>query len=198
MNHMKIWFVSCITWCDTGTKNHSKEFPRLYLPYVHSVLLKEIATFITSADLPVGKVADKITVNHRSRHIVGLRIPVFDINTNNLFHSIYLEHNFVNDFSGEGLSYSILKALLKFGLDAQYVREHLTVDGQYIKLGVANHIKGDMIHHIELMKKNAEMPNIINKAHNLILECMKEFMQRLKYEKLANSSIDFEEVLYQP
>ncbi|GBN17062.1 hypothetical protein AVEN_63808-1 [Araneus ventricosus] len=142
-----------------------------------------------------------MTVNRRSRHIVGLRIPIFDINTNNLFHSIYLEHNFVNDISGKGLSSSILKTLLKFGLDAQYVREHLAgiaVDGQYIKLGVANHIKGDMMHNIELMEKNAEMPNIINKAHNLILECMKEIMKGLKYEKLANSSIDFEEVLYQP
>ncbi|GBM12848.1 hypothetical protein AVEN_114938-1 [Araneus ventricosus] len=139
--------------------------------------------------------------NHRSRHIVGLRIPIFDFNTNNLFHSIYLEHNFVNDFSCKGLSSSILKTLLKFGLDAQYVREHLVgiaVDGQYIKLGDANHIKGGMMHCVELMEKNAEMPNIINKAHNLILECMKEFMQELKYEKLANSSMDFEEVLYQP
>ncbi|GBO09856.1 hypothetical protein AVEN_4070-1 [Araneus ventricosus] len=133
--------------CDIGTKNHSKEFPHLYLPYVHSMLLKEITTFITSADLPEGIVADKITVNPPSMHIVGLRIPIFDINTNNLFHSIYMEHNFVNDFSGKGLSSSILKTLPKFGLDAQYGREHLAgiaVDGQYIKLGVENHIKDEL------------------------------------------------------
>lgn len=198
--------------CDIGTKNHSKEFPRLYLPHVHSVLLKEIATFITSADLPVGIVADKITVNHRSRHIVGLRIPIFDVNARNLFHSIYLEHNFVNDFSGKGLSSSILNTLDKFGLDAQYVREHLAglaVDGQYIKLGVADHIKTelnlknvlaswDIMHRIELMEKNSEMPNILNKAYNLILECMKEFNYGLKYESLVNISQDFQEFLYRP
>lgn len=160
----------------------------------------------------MGIVADKITVNHRSRHIVGLRIPIFDINAKNLFHSIYLEHNFVNDFSGKGLSSSILNTLGKFGLDAQYVRQHLAglaVDGQYIKLGVADHIKSelnltnvlaswDMMHRIELMEKNSEMPNILNKAHNLILECMKEFSHELKYENLVNISIDFEQFLYQP
>ncbi|GBL77190.1 hypothetical protein AVEN_12811-1 [Araneus ventricosus] len=46
--------------CDIGTKNHSKEFSRFYLPYEHSALLKEIATFVTSSELPVGIVADKI------------------------------------------------------------------------------------------------------------------------------------------
>ncbi|GBN44026.1 hypothetical protein AVEN_28371-1 [Araneus ventricosus] len=132
---------------DIGTKTDSKEFPLLYLPYVHSVLLKEIATLITSADLFIGIVADKIKVNHRSRHNVGLRIPNFDINTNNLLHSTYLEHNFVNDFSGKGLESSILKTLLKFGSDAQYVREQLAgiaMDGQYIKLSVVNHIKDEL------------------------------------------------------
>lgn len=103
--------------CDVRTKTHSKEFPYLYLPFVPSVLLKEIAIFITSANLSVTIVADKITVNHCNRHIVGLKITKFDINTRSLFHSIYLEHKLENDFSGKGLSSSICITLNKFGLD---------------------------------------------------------------------------------
>lgn len=198
--------------CTVGVKNHSKEFPRLFLPVVHSVLQKEINSFIIDNDLPFGIVADKITVNHRSRHIVGLRIPVFDINRDNLFHSVYLEHNFVNDFTGHGLACSILSTLNKFGFDLAFLRKKLVglaVDGQYIKLGVANHIKEklslnyvpaswDMMHRIELIQKHSEMPDIIKKAHCLINDSMKEFMYGSKYEKLLKSSEEFSDFFYKP
>ena len=84
------------------------------------MILKEITTFITSADLLMGIVAHITTVNHHSRHVVTI-----------FFHSIYLEHN----FPGKSLSSSILKTFLKFVLDTHYMREYLTgitVDGQYI------------------------------------------------------------------
>lgn len=38
--------------CNVGVKNHSKEFPRLFLPVMYSLLQKEIANFIITNDLP--------------------------------------------------------------------------------------------------------------------------------------------------
>ena len=122
--------------CDIGTKNHSKEFPRTYLQFVHFVLMKEISRFIPSTNLSLGIIADKITINCRSRHI-GLRVPIFDVNIKNLFQSIKKEHNFVTDFTGKGLSSSILNTLSKFGFETQYVRNHLVglaVDGRVDKI----------------------------------------------------------------
>ena len=57
----------------------------------------------------------------------------------------------------------------------------LAVDRQYIKLGAAEHLKNelnlenimaswDMMHHIKLIEKNCEMPAVIIKTDNLILE----------------------------
>lgn len=198
--------------CGIGVKNHSKEFPRLFLPVVHSVLHKEIASFIISNDLPVGVMADKVTVNHRSRHIIGLRVPFFDINSKNLYHSVYLEHNFVNDFTGKGLASSMLGTLDKFGFNLPFLRKNLVglaVDGQYIKLGVANHIKNelalndipaswDMMHRIELMQKHSEMPDVVSKAHSLIQESMKQFNYGSKYEALLKCSEGFSDFFYKP
>lgn len=120
-----------------GQKNHSKEFPRLFLPHVYTSLAKAISSFIMNEGVPIGIVADKMTVNHRTRHIIGLRVPIFDINNDKLFENIYLEHHFCNDVSGRSLSKSIIDTLKKFGLNLSYIREQLVglaVDGQYIQL----------------------------------------------------------------
>lgn len=60
-----------------GVSNQSKEFCRLFLPHVHSVLSKEITSYIVDNDLPVGIFVDKITLNHRSRHIVDIKSSNF-------------------------------------------------------------------------------------------------------------------------
>lgn len=67
----------------------------------YSVTKKEVASFIISNKLPFGIVADKMTSNRRSRHIVGIRIPIFDIDHDSFFQSIYLEHISITDFTGE-------------------------------------------------------------------------------------------------
>lgn len=108
-----------------GQKNYSKEFARLFLPHVYIVLRKNIASYICNEGLPIGIVADKMTVNHRTRHIVGIRIPIYDINHTSLFTSIYLEHHFCTDVTGKGLCESILNTIDKFGLSKSYLRNHL-------------------------------------------------------------------------
>lgn len=200
------------TGSNVGVSNHSKEFPRLFLPHVHSVLKKEISSFIIDNELPVGIFADKITINHRSRHIVGLRVPVFDVTNPNLFNCIYLEHNFVKDYTGKGLTTSILNTCNKFGFDALFLRNSLVgmaFDGQYIQLGVQKHMKEelvlkdisvtwDIMHRIELAEKHSYIPDVIQKGHNLINEAMKEFSTGKKYELLLLASKQFEEYFYKP
>lgn len=80
----------CNSGASVGQKNHSKEFPRLFLPHVYSSLAKTICSYIMNEGVPIGIVADKMTVNHRTRHIIGLRVPIFDINNHKLFENIYL------------------------------------------------------------------------------------------------------------
>lgn len=86
-----------------GQKNYSKEFADCSLPQVYLVLLKNIASYICNEDLPIGIVADKMTVNHRTHHIVVIRIQIYYINHTTLFTSIYLEHHFCKDVTGKGL-----------------------------------------------------------------------------------------------
>ena len=127
-----------------GQKYHSKESARLYLPHVYTSLAKTISCYIMNEGLPIGIVADKMTVNHRTHQIIGLRVPIFDLKNPYLFENIYLEHQYCNDVSGRGLSNSIIETLKKFGLSLPYIREHLVgfaVDGQYIRLRVINHLK---------------------------------------------------------
>lgn len=195
-----------------GVSNHSKEFCRLFLPHVHSVLMKDIAAYIVDYDLPVGIFADKITINHRSRHIVGLRVPIFDISSEHLYNCIYLEHNFVHDFTGKGLTQSILNTCKKFGFDLSFLRNNLVgmaFDGQYIRLGVEKHIRDelalenisvswDLMHRIELAEKHSSVPELIQKGHTLIDEAMKEFSTGKNYELLLQSSKEFEDYFYKP
>lgn len=81
------------------------------------------------------------------------------------------------------------------------------MDGQYIKLGVINHIQDelvlqnipiswDMMHRIEFMQKHSETPGIIIKAHGVIHESMKEFMYGRKFEDLLKCSEEFGDYLY--
>ncbi|GBM44510.1 hypothetical protein AVEN_192542-1 [Araneus ventricosus] len=196
--------------CSMGVKNHSKEFPRIFLPVVHSVLKTEVSSFILNNDLPVGVVADKVIVHCRSHHVIGLRVPIFELNKEHLFKCIYLEHNFVDNFTGGGLAASILNTLKKFDFSAPFLRNNLVglaVDGQYIKLGVAEHIRNELVmdkiaanwdqmHEIELMQKHADTPSIVNAAHSLIHDSMKVFMFGGKYEDVLKCSQDFDEYFY--
>ena len=62
-----------------GTKNHSKRFPGLFLPHVYNVIRSDIKNYIVNNDLPFGVVADKMTSNHLTRHMMGIRLPIWDL-----------------------------------------------------------------------------------------------------------------------
>lgn len=194
-----------------GLKNHSKEFARNFLPHVYLTLSKEICNFIISNDLPFGIIADKMTANRRSRHIIGLRVPILDINSKYLFQSIYLEHNPATDLTGNGLAMHILQTLEKFGLDLSYIRNHLVglaVDGQYIIQDVGKHLENklmksilvswDPMHRIELSKKHADTPKIVAEAFDLVHDAMKNFSSGKSFEVLLKCSEQFSGFFYRP
>ena len=60
-----------------GTKNHSTFFPRTFLPNVYDVIRSDISHFVVSNNLPFGLLADKMTTKYLTRHMVGIRIPVW-------------------------------------------------------------------------------------------------------------------------
>lgn len=101
--------------------------------------------------------------------IIQIQIPIFDINRNSLFESIYLEHQWIDDATGEGQSTDFKKNLSKFGFDTTLVRKKLvgiTTDGQYEKLGLDKHLSKrlvkdthlawDPMHRLELAQKHAD------------------------------------------
>lgn len=55
-----------------------------------------------------------------------------------------------------------------------------------------------MLHRIELIKKHAEMPKIVEDVHSLIHETIKEFSVGKSYEKLLKCSEEFENFFYKP
>lgn len=196
---------------EVGLKNHSKEFARNFLTHTYNTLSKEICNFITLNDLPFGIVADKMTANRRSRHIIGLRVPILDISSKFLFQSIYLEHSPATDLTGNGLAESILKTLEKFGLDLPYIRNHLiglAVDGQYVIQDVGKHLESklvknvlvswDPMHKIELIKKHANTPKIVTEAFDLIHDAMKNFSSGKSFEVLLKCSEQFPGFFYRP
>ncbi|GBN10945.1 hypothetical protein AVEN_147279-1 [Araneus ventricosus] len=133
---------------------------------------------------------------------------MFEINHKTFFQSIYLDHNAVTDFTGEGLSGSILNTTEKFGLVLKYIGEHLTglaVNGQCVKLGVAKHLKKKLskdiivscnpMLKIELIRKHAEVPKIVADAFQLIHDTMKHFSIVKSYEMLLEN---FDDYFYKP
>lgn len=75
-----------------GVKNHSKEFVRNFLSHVHNILSQKVTNFITENDLPIGLLTDKTTVNNHTRHIIGIRISIFDMQRNLLSRTLYLKY----------------------------------------------------------------------------------------------------------
>ena len=127
---------------NVGIKNHSKEFPRLFLPALYDTLRNEFSGFMKANDLPFGILADKMTVSHRSRHIVGMRIPIWDISSPNIVKDVYLQCSSVKKFDGYSISNHLLNTLEAVGFNRPYIAKHvsgLAMDGQYTKLNFDDH-----------------------------------------------------------
>ena len=76
-----------------GNKNHSKNFAdQFLLPMYDSVKSRFLSSLVTE-DTPFGVLADKMTTRHRTRHLVGIRIPVFDARYSGISKDIFIQRS---------------------------------------------------------------------------------------------------------
>ena len=125
-----------------GTKNHSHNFPDNFRPHLYTVLRSTVSEMIQLQDMPFGVIADKMTSKHLTRHMVGIRIPVWDMRYLGINKDIYVSCSPVQDLSGLGLASHIVASLNSFGINESYQRNHISgcaMDGQYVKLNTAKH-----------------------------------------------------------
>ena len=127
-----------------GSKNHSRMFPYKFLPHIYNVIRTSIKNFIVTNKLPFGILADKMTSKHLTRHMVGIRIPIWDIRSSFLVRDLYIQCSPIKDVTGLGVTEHVIETLESFGLDRSYQRDNLSgcaMDGQYIHLNFSGHLK---------------------------------------------------------
>ena len=138
---------------EVGTKNHSKEFPRLFLPHVYDVMKDHIVDNIIHDDLPFGIIADKVTISHRTRHAVGIRIPVYDLKYSSLTKDIYLKSASVKHHDGLSICNHMLDSVEAAGFPRVYIRKNLSggaFDGQYTSLNIGKHMSDVLDSHTNI------------------------------------------------
>ena len=190
-----------------GSKNHSKNFPALFLPHLYDVLRSNVSNYVTANNLPFGLLADKMTTKHLTRHMVGIRVPIWDIRYPFLAKDIYVQCSCINDVSGKGIADHMIHTLESFGLDRIYQRDNLSgcaMDGQYIHLNINDHLHDtffkdfhdvtwDPAHRIELSLKDTTGHNFIESTCDTIqcimkyLSCGKPYMELLDHRLLSET-----------
>lgn len=183
-----------------GYLNHSREFPRKFMPSVYNVLRGDLSNFITQQQLPFGVLADKMTVNHRTRHIVGIRIPIWDIRYSTIVKDVYIQSSSVKLSSGKDICNHLFESLESAGFSSVYSAKNisgLAMDGQYTKLNIRQHtedkfdcpinLSWDPMHQIQLVyndSSNLCAKNFINETVELITAVTKQFKSGKTYESL--------------
>ena len=75
--------------------------------------------------------------------MVGIRLPIWEIQFADINKDIYVQCSCVHDLSGKGLVAHMIETLESFGIDKVYQRGHLSgcaMDGQYVKLKIDGHL----------------------------------------------------------
>ena len=127
---------------DVGDINHSRMFAAELTEQigkaVEEVLKENISSILPNTEKarPVGIVADKITPNKRTGHILGLILPVPENPISEPFLvPIMLNLPPVKEHNAIALADQILQGVRAMGVSDDQI-EGLGVDGQYVKLGV--------------------------------------------------------------
>lgn len=170
---------------NVGLKNHSKEFSRKFLSPMYDVIKKSLISHIIDNRFPFGLIADKMTARHRKRHIIGIRVPIWDINNPNINRDIYIRHSAIGYGSGESMVDHLLTNVEMFGIPLPYIRKYMVgmaMDGQYTCLNIGSimgkvllkpiNLSWDPMHRIELANKDASkdidnkfIENVVNVIH---------------------------------
>eukprot|EP00794_Sanderia_malayensis_P004949 gene4949-5598_t len=135
---------------DIGDINHSADFGKSLTNDIHTIIKNRIKINLdsplesTGKKRPVALIADKITPNKRTGHIMGLVVPIPENSLSSDFLvSIMLGSSVVKEHDAIGLATSMLKEFREFGAtDSQL--EGVAVDGQYIKLGIKRRLLEQM------------------------------------------------------
>lgn len=185
---------------EVGTKCHSSNFPTLFLPHMYSALKDHIVDNVIHDNLPFGIMADKVTISHRTRHMVGIRLPVFDLDYPSLTKDIYVQSASVKHHDGLSLSNHLLDSIEAMGIPRFYIRSHLSgsaFDGQYTKLNVGDHlseildsptsISWDPMHVLQLSFKDSQEASFINSTIELITCVVKAYKWGQGYEALLDN-----------
>ena len=135
---------------DIGDINHSADFGKNLTSDIHTIIKNRIKINLdfplesTGRRRPVALIADKITPNKRTGHIMGLIVP-FPENplSSDFLAPLMLGSSVVKEHDAIGLAASMLKELREYGAtDSQL--EGVAVDGQYIKLGIKRRLLEQM------------------------------------------------------
>ena len=160
---------------------------------MYNVLKESVSSFVIENKLPFGLLADKMTARHRKRHIIGIRVPIWDLNNSRINQDVYLRHSAVGYGSGEAIVEHLLSNLVTFGFEIPYIRRHLVgmaMDGQYTCLNVQSHmgerlmknvnLSWDPMHRIELASNDSISDNSESKIIPNIINVMQETMIKFK------------------
>ena len=136
---------------------------------MYEVLRNSIVSFVTDNKHPFGLLADKMTAKHRKRHMIGIRVTIWDVNSPHLNRNIYSRHSVIGYGSGKEIVKHLLHNLESFGLPIPYTRKYLigmAMGGQYACLNVDDrmndelqktvNLSWDPMHRVELVFKDCK------------------------------------------
>ena len=136
---------------DTGNINNCWKFAKKLTGHIVSVIKDIIAQNLnkpldaTNKLRPVGMVADKITPNKSTGHILALIVPIPENPLSEpLLTPVMLELPPVVDHTADGLSSQMLHFFHEAGVEDSQL-EGVGVDGQYIKLGVVKKLISKLV-----------------------------------------------------
>ena len=161
---------------DLGDINHSRMFAAELTDQIGKVIeevLKENISSIlpnTEKARPVGIVADKITPNKRTGHILGLILPVPENPISEPFLvPIMLNLPPVKEHNAIALADQILQGVRAMGVSDDQI-EGLGVDGQYVKLGVKKQLVQKLeVSGVSSVQLQGWITEIWEPAHNINL-----------------------------
>ena len=191
-----------------GTKNHSKNFPSNFLKPMYESVKSKFLNFIIGSNVPFGYLADKMTVKHRARHMVGMRIPIFDLKYDGIVRDVFIQSSPVKDLDGKGISQHITDSFLGFGLPLSFQRKQasgMAMDGQYTKLNVEKHVSEildvdinlswDPAHRVEKLYSDSEdifVTNVTSAIHSIMKNVShgKNYETLLEFKDLSDTFLE--------
>ena len=169
--------------------------------HIYNVIRTSIKNFIVTNKLPFGILADKMTSKHLTRHMVGIRIPIWDIRSSFLVRDLYIQCSPTKDVTGLGVTEHVIET---FGIDRSDQRDNLSgcaMDGQYIHLNFSGHLSNillkeyhltwDPAHRIELsINDSSSKPNESQTFVEVTCNTIQSIMTQMSYGKPYRALLD--------